>query len=141
LDVKRRAPYWRYSTDTETAWTFRSGPGEGRQSLPLLLVDYDVGELDGLNRAPRGNYEIGLRVRRQQSAPAAAVTDLKVWASFDQGGTWSRLGVEDRGGGNFTARLTHPARQTARDVSLRVQASDAGGSRVTQTIIKAYGLP
>jgi subtilisin family serine protease len=140
MDVTRRAPWWRYSTDSETAWTFRSAPTSGPASLPLLLVDYDVGELDSLNRAPRGAYEIDLRVRRQQGAPAAAIDDVRAWASYDDGGTWRLLSLDDLGGGNYTAALTHPARQTARHVSLRVQASDAGGSRVTQTVMRAYGL-
>jgi hypothetical protein len=39
-----------------------------------------------------------------------------------------------------TAELTHPERETARHVSLRVQAADAGGSRISQTIMRAYGL-
>jgi hypothetical protein len=68
------------------------------------------------------------------------VTDLRVWASYDDGGTWRRLGVESLGGGNYTGSLTHPARREAQHVSLRVQASDAGGSSVTQTIMRAYGL-
>ena len=140
MDVARRAPWWRYSTDSETAWTFRSAPTSEAESLPLLLVDYDVGTLDSLNRAPRGAYEIDLRVRRQQGAPAAAIEDVSAWASYDDGGTWRRLSLDDLGGGNYAAALTHPARETARHVSLRVQASDAGGSRVTQTVMRAYGL-
>jgi hypothetical protein len=65
---------------------------------------------------------------------------MRVWASFDDGGSWRRLDLDDLGGGNYTASLTHPDRQTAEHVSLRVQASDAGGSRITQTIMRAYGL-
>jgi subtilisin family serine protease len=140
LDVSRRAPFALFGTDTETAWTFRSAPTEEEESVGLLLVDYDLGPLDVLNRAPRGAYEIDFRVRRQQGAPAAAVSSLDVRASYDDGGTWRRLDVEDLGGGNYTAELTHPTRATARHVSLRVQAADAGGSRVTQTIMRAYGL-
>ena len=139
LDVARRAPFWRMSSDTETAWTFRSAPTEEPESLPLLLVDCDVGDLDPLNRAVRGDHEIDFRVHRQQGAPAAAVNGLDVWASFNEGGTWRRLDVEDLGGGNFTAQLTHPTRQ-GQYVSLRMQASDAGGSRISQTIMRAYGL-
>jgi hypothetical protein len=140
LDVSRRAPFARLATDTETAWTFRSAPTADEEAVPLLLVDYDLGPLDLLNRAPRGPYEIDFRVRRQQGAPAAMVTSLDVRVSYDDGGTWRRVDVEDLGGGNFTAELTHPARATARDVALRVQAADAGGSRITQTIMRAYGL-
>jgi subtilisin family serine protease len=140
LDVSRRAPFSRLSTDTETAWTFGSAPTDEPEPLPLLLVDYDVGELDPLNRAPRGDHEIDLRVHRQQGAPAAAVAGLDVWASFNDGGNWRRLAVDDLGGGNFTAALTHPARASAEHVALRVQASDAGGSRITQTTMRAYGL-
>jgi hypothetical protein len=52
---------------------FAAGAEGGNHfQLPLLLVDYDVGRLDLLNRAPRGKYEIDLRVHRQQGAAAAA---------------------------------------------------------------------
>ena len=142
LSVERTAPFWTMSTDSDTAWTFRSAPpAEGvTAAVPLLLADYDVGVLDALNRAPRGSFPIDVAIHRQQGAPAAAITDARLWASFDDGGTWRRVDLTDRGGGNFTATVAHPAAASRKFVSLRLQATDAGGSAITQTIIRAYGL-
>jgi hypothetical protein len=110
------------------------------QAEGILLADYDVGELDLLNRAERGSHEIGLSIHRQQLAPAAAVTDAKLWASYNDGATWVRASLDDLGGGRFEATLNHPANPARQNVSLRLEATDAGGSRLHQTIIRAYGL-
>jgi hypothetical protein len=142
LDVSRTAPYWRMSSQVETAWTFDSAqpPPGVEEILPVLLVGYDLGELDGLNRAPRGEHAIDLFVGRQNGASPSEVTEVSVWASFDDGATWSSLPVEPRGGGSFTATVQNPQDESVEYVSLRVQASDSGGSEISQTIVRAYGL-
>jgi subtilisin family serine protease len=140
LDVSRAAPFWRFSSETHTTWTFNSSqPAAGVvQPQPLLLVDYDLGRLDLLNRAHGDEKEVHLRVHRQQGAPAARITSVLAWASFDDGATWTQVPVSSEGGGHYVAEVTHPA--TAQDVSLRVQAADAGGSSISQTVVRAYGL-
>jgi hypothetical protein len=139
--VTRTAPYWTQSTNTHTTWTFNSSPpADGvTESVPLLLVDYDLGALDLRNRAQRGDdQEIDLFVHREQGAPAASVRSLTVSASYDDGATWRTVQAENEGHGHYVAEV--PNRESAQNVSLRVQASDSGGSGITQTIIRAYGL-
>ncbi|HKE50220.1 MAG TPA: S8 family serine peptidase [Actinomycetes bacterium] len=142
LDVTRTAPFWRLSTNTHTSWTFDSAPppeGE-RQSVPLLLVDYNLGALDLQNRAHRGDQNITLTAHRQQGAADAPVTGLTLSVSYDDGLTWSTAPTENLGGGQFAAVIHNPGNGPAQFVSLRVQASDSGGSGIDQTITRAYAL-
>jgi hypothetical protein len=60
--------------------------------------------------------------------------------SYDDGATWSTLPTSPLGGGHFAAVIHNPKSGPAQFVSLRVQASDGGGSAIDQTIIRAYGL-
>jgi hypothetical protein len=50
--------------------------------------------------------------------------------------------LRDRGGGRFTGTVD-PSRATNPDdyVSLRVEAWDADGNRIEQTVVRAYALP
>ena len=142
LEVSRNTPWSRYSSDTDTVWTFRSSPPAAGvvEAQAILLADYDLGDLDLQNRAARGSHEITLSFHRQQLAPAAAITDAKLWASYNDGATWARASLDNLGGGRFGATLNHPANPARQNVSLRIEATDAGGSRINQTIIRAYGL-
>jgi hypothetical protein len=106
----------------------------------MLLVDYDLGPLDLINRAHRGDQNIELHLHRQQGAAAAAVTGLTLSVSYDDGATWSTVPTENLGGGRFAATIHNPKSGPAPSVSLRVQASDSGGSGIDQTIVRAYGL-
>ena len=140
LDVTRTAPFWLQSTETHTAWTFGSAETSGVESVPLLLVGYDLGKLDERNRARIGTHKLGLDVHRQQGAPAAAVTSAELWVSYDDGATWTAVPVSASGGGEFTALVQNPPSMSGGYVSLRVRATDAGGSAAEQTIIRAYGI-
>lgn len=142
LDVTRTAPYWRQSTNTHTAWTFDSAPPppDTVEAVPLLLVDYDLGPLDLENRSQRGDQNITLFAHRQQDAAPAAVTGLSLSVSYDDGATWSSVPTSPLGGGLFTAVIHNPKVGGAPYVSLRVQATDSGGSAIDQTITRAYGL-
>ncbi len=140
--LKRPAPWWRYSTEVDTAWTFTSQrPESGREFLPMLQVDYDL-DLDLWNRAPdQSAYDFRFRPRYAPGAGEAEVDSVKAWASFNDGGTWKRIGLHDLGNGGFEATLQHPAAaKTSGAVSLRIQATDAEGNAVDQTIMRAYGL-
>ena len=138
LDVTRTAPYWTQSTNTHTTWTFASSPPAAGETAvqPVLLVDYDLGPLDLRNRAPRGNQKVSFVVHRQQGAAVAAAAGLTLSVSFDDGATWTTVPTTNRGGGRFDATIHNPA--PGQFVSLRAQASDSGGSSITQTIIRAY---
>jgi hypothetical protein len=124
------------STSTSTTWTFRSGAPDlaGQQThIPLLLIRYHL-PLNLLNH-PDGSTAI-LTATRVGGTPRAKVTSLKLWTSLDGGATWQPAPVRALGGGQFAATLPHAS--AGQGVSLRVQASDAGGSKIDQTIITAY---
>jgi hypothetical protein len=76
-----------------------------------------------------------------QDDGAPRITSLRLWTSFDGGATWRRASVRALGSGSYRASLSVPGLdQTNGAVSLRVEATDAGGNQVTQTIDNAYGL-
>ncbi|MGH3681038.1 MAG: S8 family serine peptidase, partial [Natronosporangium sp.] len=143
VDVARDAPWWTTSTATRTAWTVQSQrpAGGAPELLPLLLVDYQV-ELDLQNTlAPQARPTVELQVRHQPGVVGAAVRQLRLWASYDDGGSWQRIPVVPHRGGAFTAIFAMPPPAGAEFVSLRVEASDAGGNRIEQEVRRAWRLP
>ncbi|MFF7594202.1 S8 family serine peptidase [Streptomyces mirabilis] len=132
LDAQRRAEWARYSTSTHTEWSFSSTHTDAQTALPLLSVDYDVQGLDLLNRADsHGKVKLGLAVRNQAGSVGADA--LKAWVSYDDGTSWKEVKVR-----HGRAEIRHA--KGAEFVSLRVQASDAAGNRIDQTVLRAYGL-
>lgn len=123
------------STQTRTAWTFRSAAPAGLSAarLPLLLVSYDLPL--GLRNHPDG-HTATITVARVAGTPAATVTGMRMWTSADSGRTWQPAPVRSLGDGRYAATLPDAAHGQA--VSLRVQAADSGGSAIDQTIITAY---
>jgi hypothetical protein len=123
------------STTTRTIWTFRSAAPAGLLPvrIPLLVVDYALPL--GLDGHPDGSTA-EFTVARVAGTPRARVTGFRLWTSTDGGRTWQPVPALALGGGRFTATLPHVA--PGQPVSLRVQAGDAGGSGIEQTIITAY---
>jgi subtilisin family serine protease len=123
------------STKTDTTWTFRSAApaGSAQVRVPLLVVRYDLPL--NLDNHPDGRTAI-LTVGRVAGPPKAKVLGLRLWTSVNGGKTWQAATVKALGGGRFAG--TMPAVAAGVGVSLRVTATDAGGSKVTQTIIDAY---
>jgi hypothetical protein len=133
----RIMPHTVLGTSANVTWTFQdAGPAEQRP-LPLLSVRAK-GEVDLLNQAAAGRvHPLHLRVERQPGSASAAITDLDLEVSFDDGATWRqvpvlRLPFSDQG----LALYRHPA--AAGFVSLRARASDSRGNSVDQTMIRAY---
>jgi len=140
LLLRRDVPGWNLTTGLSTTWTFRSGhvDGDEQAPLPLLQVGYRV-PLDATNAMPaRRPSGFELAVTRQAGAPAAAVTGVRCAASFDDGRTWQDLTVRRHGDG----WQVDPPRGGSPGgyVTLRVTAADAGGSRVDQTITRAFAF-
>ncbi|WP_157250238.1 S8 family serine peptidase [Nonomuraea typhae] len=119
LSAKRTSEEWNRSVATETAWTFRSRPGQ--QVLPLLQVDYDV--RPGL---------LGFAVRHQRGLTGLNARDLRLEVSYDDGATWRRHPVLPLGHGRYGAAAPRP------HASIRVTATDSGGNQIRQTVIRAY---
>ncbi|MFI7111531.1 S8 family peptidase [Nonomuraea sp. NPDC050227] len=122
LSTRRTSEEWTTAIATETAWTFRSKPGD--RVLPLLQVDYDV--------RPERPGLVGFAVRHQEGVTGARAKDLKLELSYDDGATWRRQPVIPLGGGRYDAIVLRP------HPSLRVTATDSAGNTVQQTVIRAY---
>jgi hypothetical protein len=123
------------STQTQTTWTFRSAapPGGNVVRIPLLLVDYALPL--NLDNQPDGSTAM-FTVARVAGTTPAPVTGFWLWTSLDNGQTWQAARVRPLGGGRFAAAL--PQAASGQAVALRVQATDAGGSGINQTIMTAY---
>ncbi|SEE25043.1 S8 family peptidase [Jiangella alba] len=147
LGTERRRPDWRFAPRTDTAWTFRSErPAAGAGAvLPLLQVDYEVpAGLD--NRVPaRPPARLAFTVRHPDGlADPPRIVRMRAWVSYDDGGRWTPLAVrrdgDGGGGGGGGVRWTAEERGRGGEyVSLRVEAADADGNTVTQTVERAYG--
>lgn len=144
LDATRSASWWEFSTRTSTAWTFQSAPPPAGQEqvLPLLEVGYDVA-VDLLNNGTKpGAQHIGLTVAHQPGAEQLPITQVRLWASYDDGESWHESpNVRATGAGEFQAVI--PPNHRPRDaeyLSLKVTAVDADGNTVEQEIIRAYRL-
>lgn len=122
------------STRTATTWTFRAAPaGVSSVMLPLLLVRYQLPL--NLDNRQDGNTAV-ITAARIAGAPASRVTSLRAWISVTQGRVWRAVSARALGRGRYSISL--PTASAGQSVSLRVQASDAGGSGIEQTIINAY---
>jgi hypothetical protein len=142
LDVTRTAPFWALSTRTHTLWAFRSAtPPDGvTEVLPLLVADWSIGQLDLLNRASRGTQKIVVGVHRQPGADPSDIEAFTAQISYDDGDSWTTVPARSLGDGRYRITVQQPEDSTAGFVSLRVDAGDAGGSRIQETIVRAYGL-
>ncbi|MFD7309480.1 S8 family serine peptidase [Promicromonospora sp. NPDC059942] len=147
LDASQDAPWWGLSTRTRTEWRFRAAPDAG----PAVLdVGYVVKGLDVRNAAPRST-RVTLTAGHQAGAPDGVtagtpdgrsakhrVTSARLWWSADDGATWHAVPLADRRPGTFTGTVRVP--RGTEHVSLRVEARDASGGTVKQTVTRAYAV-
>ncbi|QNE19928.1 S8 family serine peptidase [Kribbella qitaiheensis] len=127
---------WNWGTSTRTVWDFRSKKASETTAtaLPLLQVDYEV-PTDLTGRVAARTHLIGFKVHQQAGVAAPRSTSLQAQVSFDEGKTWRRIiAVGTRG--HYVAVV--PAGKGT--VSLRVVAGDNAGNKISQTVIRAYGL-
>ncbi|MGC4791791.1 S8 family serine peptidase [Micromonospora sp. DT178] len=141
LDVARKDSWWTTSTKVNTAWTFHSQRADARQIMPMLSVDYGV-DVDLNNRAKADSrFDIDLTVRHPKGLSGPAVRNAKLWVSYDDGASWQFAEVNRKRTGQFEATIRHPKLAATNGfVSLRVQATDADGNTVEQTVTRAYQL-
>jgi hypothetical protein len=137
--ARRNVPWSVLGTQADVSWTFRE-PGDSAPMRPLpLLAVRASGRMDGHGRAPAGRpFPLRLHVQRQPGAPFAALRDLQMEASFDDGAHWTAVRVEPRGGADALAVVPHPEGDGF--VSLRFRAEDAEGNGVVQTLLRAYAI-
>ncbi|WP_327638976.1 S8 family serine peptidase [Kribbella sp. NBC_00482] len=119
---------WNWGTRTQTSWEFRSAKQADDKATPLALqqVDYKV-PVDLTGRVSARTHVVGFESPR--------ATGLQAWSSFDEGKTWQRLAVIGAVG-HYLAVVPN-AHGT---VSLKVAATGPSGSKITQTVIRAYGV-
>ena len=119
---------WNWGTRTQTSWEFRSAKQADDKATPLALqqVDYKV-PVDLTGRVSARTHVVGFESPR--------ATGLQAWSSFDEGKTWQRLVVLGAVG-HYLAVVPN-AHGT---VSLKVAATGPSGSKITQTVIRAYGV-
>jgi hypothetical protein len=150
LTAKRAGPLFPLSTAVTDTWTWRSGStpvakipsnwfcADGSQACavqPLLTFGYRVGHLAIDGSAPAGPDEVQVSVAHQALSPSpAAVTGVTVQYSVNDGATWQPAAVSGTGA-TRDAWLDAPPGSF---VSLRVSATDAAGSALTETITRAF---
>ncbi|MEU0834391.1 S8 family serine peptidase [Streptomyces sp. NPDC005969] len=125
------------STETSTAWTFKSArPANGEEDLALLWPRYNL-NLDAQNATQGGNtYYFDLAFALQNGA-TPDIDGVEVEASSDEGATWQPATVKSKSNGSYKVSVNNPAKGY---VSLRVKAQDTHGSKIEQTLIKAYAI-
>ena len=140
IDARRTADWSAYSTRTTTRWDFASAHTAEATTLHLLSLGYDLG-VDLLGRAKAGHRStFGLTPRHQDGTTAAGLRTVKAWATYDDGATWKAVELH-RSGTTYRATVHHPRLGATNGFTgLRVQAADADGNRIDQTVIRAYGL-
>ena len=81
------------------------------------------------------SHVIGFNIHQQAGVAAPRSTSLKAEVSFDEGKSWRKVTTVGALG-HYVAVV--PAGKGS--VSLRVAAADNTGNKVSQTVIRAYGL-
>ncbi|MCA0149444.1 S8 family serine peptidase [Rossellomorea vietnamensis] len=138
-DAKRDEKRWNTSTRTHTEWTFWTEATENwMEDLPFLVLDYKVDtDVNGdalLNRPT----ELKLSVEKVEGAIGYGdVKDASLEVSFNEGKSWKKVKLE-LDGDTFKAIINNP--KNAKNVSLKASAWDDKGNKISQEIIKAYGL-
>ncbi|TYS67612.1 S8 family serine peptidase [Sutcliffiella horikoshii] len=138
-EAKRDAERWNTSVRTHTEWTFWTEKQEPfRTDLPFLSLNYQVDtDVNGdalLNRPT----QLQISVEKLKDAIGYGNVDgATLEVSFNEGKKWKKVKL-NRNGDMFTASITNP--KNAKSVSLKASAWDDQGNKITQEIIKAYGL-
>ncbi|WP_406491789.1 hypothetical protein OG936_00845 [Streptomyces sp. NBC_00846] len=124
-------------TKASTVWTFTSArPANGKEDLALLWPRYGLG-LDAENTTQGGNtYHFDLTFVLQNGA-TPDIDGVEVEASAVDGATWQPAKVKSKSDGSYKVSVNNPA---SGYVSLRVKAQDTNGSKIEQTLIKAYAV-
>ncbi len=140
LRASRDPAVYAHSTRTHTTWQVVSPPVANPDDLDLmalLQLDYDV-DTDLAGAARGGRQEVRLRASHLAGARGAgAIRGATFEVSYDDGATWRSVPLDRTAAGGWTARFSAP-RSGA--VSTRTTAWDAAGNRITQEVIRAYGL-
>ncbi|HET6666657.1 MAG TPA: S8 family serine peptidase [Intrasporangium sp.] len=128
---------WKRSNPVTTTWAFRSQlePDVFSRGLPLLFPRVDLPE-DGLKTlAPEAGQTLDVRLTGHAGYTPGDIAELKVATSYDGGTTWTDAVVGDGG----TVTVDHTG-ASGKAVTLRLEATDSKGAKVTQVVTNAYAV-
>ncbi|WP_327085274.1 S8 family serine peptidase [Nonomuraea sp. NBC_01738] len=108
---------------------------------PVVFVSYDLGDtLDTANSVRAGRTHT-FTVSPYHSPSATKMPDiagLKLWASTDDGATYTPVDVKRAKDGTYTAKARYGTAKGA--VTLKAEAWDKAGNTLKQTTIRAFTL-
>ncbi len=157
LDAATRGPVYPLSPSSQTTWTWKTY-AQPRAQLPdgwycgitdytkvihkcavqpLLTLSYLVHGMSLAGLAAPGAQQVDISVGHLQLAPTSPVTRATAQYSLNDGRSWRSASVTTAGSSQVQIDFDAPA---GTDVSLRVTATDAAGSSITETIDRAYGI-
>ncbi|WP_433516546.1 S8 family serine peptidase [Nonomuraea sp. CA-143628] len=138
MTMHRQVPHSALSTAVETTWEFDSAHTTERQPLPLTAMRFTPADLNLLNQAKPGTVtRVPMWLERNPGSAAAKVRSVQLEASFDDGKSWRPIPVTPSGS-SWTAAIRNP--RTPAFASLRVAVTDAFGTKLVQTVARAYGI-
>lgn len=132
-------PPYRLATSVTGEWRFRARSGEpDGERPPLLDTRWDVRGLTPAGSAP-GTTRVRVTAAHQDGAyDTSAVKGARLWWSTDDGDTWHSARTTRLGAGVYDATVRAGAGAT--HVSLKVEAWDAAGGRVSKEVVRAYAV-
>lgn len=117
------------------------GTAKPCKPAPVVFVGYDLGDtLDAANsvRAGRTHRFTVSPYRSPSASKMPDIAGLKLWASTDDGATYTRVDVKREKDGTYTAKARYGSAKGA--VTLKVEAWDKAGNTVKQTTVRAFNL-
>jgi hypothetical protein len=140
LTASRDPSMWRLSPRTHTVWTVISKPvadADFGEVMPMLQLDYGV-DTDLSGDARGGRQRLTLSSSHLPGAVGTGkLTGASLSVSFDDGKTWHKVDLTTSSTGRWTTTFNAPSWGF---VSLRASAWDSVGNKITQEVVRAYGL-
>jgi hypothetical protein len=118
------------------SWTCRLSTTERCTVVPFLTMAAPVPTSDADMVRP-GAMSFIVTVGHVQHSPATPVTSFGYATSLD-GTTYTPARVQDLGEGRYRVTVNTPASATGQPVSVRMQAADAAGSTIAETVRNVY---
>ncbi|MFD5813374.1 S8 family serine peptidase [Streptomyces sp. NPDC127038] len=139
LTADRDAATYRLSPHTHTVWQVKSDPVTDPtviDRVAVMQMDYGV-DTDLAGDARGGRQTLRLTPHHLDGAAGAGkIQGATLSVSYDDGTTWQPVKVTGKSG-TWTACYEAPHHGY---VSLRAEGWDDAGNRITQEVIRAYGL-
>ncbi|MFF2365453.1 S8 family serine peptidase [Streptomyces sp. NPDC058122] len=139
LTADRDAAVYRLSSHTHTVWQVKSDPVTDPtviDRMAVLQMGYGV-DTDLAGDARGGRQTLRLTPHHLEGAAGAGkIQGATLSVSYDDGTTWQEVEVSGRSG-TWTGHFDAPREGY---VSLKAEGWDDAGNRVSQEVIRAYGL-